>query len=170
MDSQIYMTIIGLLIAFLALIISLYVEHRTRLFNQMSLERNAEHDHTKMVLDIDQMLVTYPELWAIYDDNPSAKNKSCDVLDVARREAFIYAHFNIMDLVYGFYHQGYAKKGKSTTLFSKSWEKYTMQFLRVSLEARNLFKEPRTQEIYDDEFVKYINGLIKVIEKQGSSK
>ncbi len=118
-----------------------------------------------MLIHLDGELVHSPELWGIYDSHPLAKKKSQDRVQAAKREAFIYLHFNFFDMVYSFYvntlHPNKIDKEKCDAL-----QNYIRQFLSHSSQARAIFREPRTQEIYPKRFVSFMNDLIADIDNK----
>lgn len=165
-----------LIVSIISVFVSLYVGYRITRFNDASLKRSSRMDFTEILVELDQKLVDYPMLWTIYDSHPLSRIKTRErnsPLLKARREALIYLHFNLFDIVYDFYFNVIKKKrwiligeNKIDVKHWKSWDKYIKQFFKESSEARSIFKEKRTQEIYLDEFVAYINGIINKIDSE----
>lgn len=108
-----------------------------------------------MQLDIDKMLVDSPELWAIFDSHKNIEDASPH--GQAKREAFIYLHLDMFELVYDYY--------KNFRLCSRwknhwvTWERYIEEFLRSSSQARGIFANERIDRLYMPDFVCYIKGL-----------
>lgn len=126
-------------------------------------------DHTRLMVNIDSNLVDDPNLWAIYDSHPLSKLKKQDPLMDAKREAFIYLHFNLFETVHNFY-MDTVRMNRIDTIHWQAWDKYIYRFLEHSSEARKIFKEQRTKEIYSEPFVSFIISRIEQIENDGKYK
>lgn len=115
-----------------------------------------------MLFDVGQLLVTTPHLWTIYDSHGLASQRHTSPTAVATREAFFYQHLNIFDLVWDYYTR-LIERDKGDQDYWDAWFRYMRQFFRDSSEARRLFSEPRTREVYSEEFVSFIDGVIKSV-------
>jgi hypothetical protein len=113
----------------------------------------------KMLFDVGQILVTTPDLWTVYDTHSLTLPRDPSALGGARRAAFIYQHLNVFDLVWDYYNN-LIKRNRVDEDYWKAWHNYIRQFFHESSDARHLFASPRTQEIYSEGFVAYINKLI----------
>ena len=116
------------------------------------------------LFDIDKQLTNNPTLWTIYDEFPLGLKKDNDSMDKARRRAFICHHFNLFEVTHTNYTQ-ILFKNKRDNEFWQSMTKYIVQFFRTSTEAREIFKEEDTQELYLPKFVDFINKIIEEVEK-----
>jgi hypothetical protein len=148
-----------ILISSISLMVSLSVAIYAWKFNELSMRRASREWHAKTLLDIDGVLIDSPELWSIYDDHELAKNKDTSPVAVAKREAYIYQHFNFFEVVRDYY-MNIIKRDRLDEEYWHSWDCYIRQFFRSSSEARTVFKAPWTQEIYSESFVEYVNRLI----------
>ncbi len=157
--------LIAVAISFISLGVSVYVERRAARLNESSFRRTAEHDHISALLELDRVLISNPELWAIYDDHPLARKHRTrsDGLAAARREAFIFSHLNIFELVHDFYH-GSIRMSACDRRYWSAWDRYIRQFFRTSSEARSIFRQPRAQEIYAETFTGYTREVIRSLE------
>lgn len=157
--------LIAVIISLVSLGVSIYVERRAARLNDTAFRRTAEHDHIAALLELDRVLISNPELWAIYDDHPLARQRRARSggLAAARREAFIFSHLNIFELVHDFYH-GSIRQGKCDKRYWDAWDRYMCQFFRTSSEARAIFAQRRAQEIYADTFATYARDIIRRIE------
>ena len=158
------LSIVPILIAMASLIISLYVAYRAWKFNELSTRRASRQAHVQMLFEIDKLLIQYPELWGIYDTNPLGEKRDSSPLAVARREAFLYQHFNIFYVVHDYY-MNIITRDKADDDNWKSWETYLKQLFIQSTEARRLFKESRSQEIYTRQFRDVVNGILAEVER-----
>jgi hypothetical protein len=166
------MTIINVLslgVALAALGISIASFVWTKSFNDRSFRRQFEKEHISLLLELDRFLIIYPELWGIYDHHAHLTNRkrTSDALETARREAFIFATINIFELVHGLYCDTIDRKSGDQENW-ESWCDYIRQFFRESKEARRLFLEARSQEIYPRKFRDFINQEITSIETKQS--
>jgi hypothetical protein len=159
MDSLLTPAALSLVVSSVAFVLSLFVAYRAWSFNEVSTRRASRETHMKMLFDVGQILVTTPDLWTVYDSHSLALQRDSSPLGVARRAAFIYQHLNIFDLVWDYYNN-LIKRDRVDAEYWKAWDNYIRQFFRESSEARLLFAESRTQEIYSQGFVAYINKLV----------
>lgn len=164
-NYQVITAIGSLFVAACALIISLYYAKKSRELNITLLKRNAEHDHTNAILEIDKMLVQYPELWAVYDEHEMSKNDSInkDSIKRGRLEAFVYAHLNIFELVFEFYHSDVAKMSYRDMKYWEAWEKYIKGFITDSSIARQIINSPEAKNIYPEPFMSYMESSMQII-------
>lgn len=172
--------LIPIIVSIASMFVSIYVGYRITRVNEASLRRSSRMDHTKLLFELDRSFIDYPMLWTIYDSNPLSRIREKqyeDPLEKTRREAMIYAHFNLFDIVFINYQKIAEKKGSfagalariKMTLFYEykvdamlweTWKNYIKQLFEESSEARNIFNEKRTQELYPPEFVAFINSDI----------
>ena len=151
-----------ILISVISLGVSLYVAYRAWRFNELSKRRASRESHAKMVFDIGRMLVDSPELWSIYDTHALAKDRDESPLAAAKREAFIHQHFNVFEMVRDYY-TNVIHRDRVDDEYWQSWDLYIREFFTTSSDARMLFKEPETQEIYSKTFVAYVNQIINIM-------
>jgi hypothetical protein len=155
------MQIITITISVLALTLSCYVAYRSSKFNGIALRRASRETHIKMLFDIRKMLVDSPELWSIYDAHPLSSEKDMSALGVAKREAFIYQHLNVFELVYDYYEKLLPKRDKMDLEYWRAWNSSIQQLFYGSSEARRLFNAARSKDIYSQDFTSYIEQHIK---------
>jgi hypothetical protein len=156
--------LIAVIISLVSLGVSVYVERRAARLNDSAFRRTAEHDHIAALLELDRVLISNPELWAIYDDHPLARQRRArgGGLAAARREAFIFSHLNILSWCTTSTTARYARKCDKR--YWEAWDRYICQFFRTSSEARAIFAQRRAQEIYADTFATYARDIIRRIE------
>src|SRR3712207_2200100 len=87
-------------IAIISLLISLVVALRNWRYSDISVRYTSRNQYMNALFDIDRQLIARPELWAIYDGHEMAEQRSNDPEAKARREAFLYLHFNLFETVY----------------------------------------------------------------------
>jgi hypothetical protein len=179
--------LIAIIISVVSLIVSLYVGIKITRFNEASIRRASRLDYTRLLVDLDRILIDEPKLWAMFDSHPLSKKKTSDPEEKARRDAFIYLHFNIFDIVHDFYMHIIGKKRRIDVVnalykcifgkervdqceidadYWKSWDRYIRQVLEGSSEARAIFKDPKTREAYSNEFADYVSKIINEIESR----
>jgi len=155
----IMLTVFSIILSTISLLVSLYVAYLAWKFNDLSTKRASREFHAKMLFDIDKQLVAYPELWAIYDYHGISKNKDKSLVAGAKREAFIYQHLNMFDAVRDSY-VNIISQNDVDAEYWHAWELYIKQFFRESMEARNLLKEKRTQEVYSEGTINYFTNMM----------
>jgi len=158
-DSFLTPAALSVVISSVAFLLSLFVAYRAWSFNEVSTRRASRETHMKMLFDVGQILVTTPDLWTVYDVHSRTLPRDSSPLGDARRAAFIYQHLNVFDLVWDYYNN-LIKRNRVDEDYWKSWNNYIRQFFHESSDARLLFANPRTQEIYSTGFVAYINRLV----------
>lgn len=161
LDSAI--KIIPIVISSLALIVSLIGWN----YSRINVRQTIKNSYMAALFDIDKQLTNNPILWTIYDEFPSGLTKDGDPMDKARRRAFIYHHFNLFEVTHTNYTQ-ILFKNKIDCEFWDSMTNFIIQFFRTSAEARAIFKEDLTQELYLSDFLIFINKTIKDVEKTHS--
>ena len=120
------------------------------------------------LFDIDKQLINNPELWTIYDNFPIGLQKSNDGKSLGQRRAFIFYHLNLFEVT----HTNYTRilyKNKADREFWESMKAYMRQFLKCSTDARIIFKEPTTQELYLPEFLKLMNEIVDEVDPKNLS-
>jgi hypothetical protein len=147
--------VIPILISTFAFFLSGYAAYRTGKFNDIALRRSSRETHIKMLFDIRKMLVDSPSLWAIYDAHPLSAEKDLSALGVAKREAFIFQHLNVFELVFDYYNN-LIKQDDIDRAYWRAWDSSIRQLFHGSSEARLLFSAARTREIYSKDFASYI--------------
>jgi hypothetical protein len=155
------MQTITIAISVIALTLSCYVAYRTSKFNDIALRRASRETHIKMLFDIKKMLVDSPELWAIYDSHPVSSKRDMSALGIAKREAFIYQHLNVFELVYDYYEKLLPKRDEVDREYWRAWKSSIQQLFHGSSEARRLFNAARSKDIYSQDFTSYIEQHIK---------
>ncbi len=155
---------VPLVISVIALCVSFYSVMRALVFSDLSFKRLNRFDLNKTLLDIDAKLVDYPEIWAIFDYHPLSKTKSSEPLTKARREGYIYLCFGLFDGVFDYYENLIKKKSIDEQCW-QAWKRSISQFFECSQEARTIWSETRTQEIYPTSFISFVNNLVSEIEK-----
>jgi hypothetical protein len=160
-----HIDLIAVIISLVSLGVSVYVERRAARLNESAFRRTAEHDHIAALLELDRVLISNPELWAIYDDHPLARQPRTrgGRLAAARREAFIFSHLNIFELVHDFYHGSIHLRACDRRYWA-AWDRYIRQFFRTCSEARTIFRQPRAHEIYAETFTGYAREIIRSVE------
>lgn len=153
------MQTIPILISVAALSLSCYVAYRAWKSNDISMRRASRETHIKMLFDIKKMLVDSPDLWAIYDSHPLSAEKDTSALGVAKREAFIYQHLNVFELVFDYYTH-LIKQDEIDRDYWRAWDSSIQQLFHGSSEARLLFSASKTKEIYSQRFASYIDQHI----------
>jgi len=161
------MEISPIIISFFSLGISLLVAYRAWRYNELSTRRASRESHTKMLVDIGKILVDSPELWAIHDTHPLAINRDVSPMSAAKREAFIYQHFNIFEIVRDYY-INIILRDHVDEEYWQSWHRYIRHFVSSSEDARRLFTEQYAQEVYSKGFVEYMNQTIKELPCKGA--
>jgi len=128
--------------------------------NELIAKYNARNSLSSLLIDVDKQLIEWPELWCIYDNATLPK---CDSPEAkAKRDAFIYQHFNMFEAAHSYYTAD-EKINPNTNdrEYNASWNGYMSQFFNQSSDARALFESERTKNIYSARFVKEVTGLIK---------
>jgi len=97
-------------------------------------------EHFRLLLELDRNLIDNPELWGIYDSHPLSQIKASDPLVQSKRNAFIYLHFNLFEMVHDFYHHVISRMDKIDIMYWHEWYRYIYQFFRESSKARIIFK------------------------------
>lgn len=121
-----------------------------------------------MLFDIRKILVDFPVLWAIYDSHPLSAEKNTSALEVAKREAFIYQHLNIFELVFDYY-TNLIKQDDVDRACWRAWDSSILQLFHGSSEARLLFSAAKTRDIFSEDFVSYIEDCIGKAPKEARS-
>jgi hypothetical protein len=160
-------TLITLGIAISSLIISILNERRTWRFTQLSFRRTAEHDHYKQLLEIDRNLITYPELWAVFDNHPLSRNEEikADPVQAARRDGYIWAVLNLYEMIFTFYQARLGKMTKQDAEEWASWQSDLCLFIRKSAEARSYFRQQTAAGVFNPDFVKFVEKVIAECEQ-----
>jgi hypothetical protein len=149
-----------------ALALSSYVAYRAWKFNDVALRRASRETHIKMLFDLKKMLVDSPCLWAIYDSHSLSASKDTSPLGIAKREAFIYQHLNVFELVFDYYHN-LIKRDRIDENYRKAWDSSIKQLFHDSSEARLLFRAAKAKGIYSEDFVRHIEEIInECVERQ----
>ena len=150
---------LSFLIALASLMVSVYIAFNTNWSKNIETRRASRESHTRMLFDIDLMYIEFPDLWSIYDSHPLAKEKDISPVMVAKREGFIYQHFDFFEMIRDYYEYVIYTKGVDKEYWV-AWEGFISHFIEDSSEARELFKQQRTQGVYSVSFTQYINDLI----------
>lgn len=159
---------VAIAISVVSLLVSLMVALRDWSYSKTSVRFTSRNHYTNALFDIDRQLVNRPELWAIYDDHPMAANRSMDPEAVARRDAFIYLHFNLFETVYNDYHK-VLRRTQTDEQYWRSWDSWIHYFFRASAEARSLFANAVCQNIFFGDFVRYGNKVISEVGPEGAA-
>lgn len=149
-----------IVISIFSIVVSLYVAYRAWHFNEITTRRLGREAHVRFVIEIDKALIDALQLWAVFDDHPLAKSKDNSPEAVGKREAFIYLHYNMFEIVRDYY-TNIIRRKKEDNDYWISWENYMQQFFIKSQLARTLFKEQRTQNIYNKNFAQYVCRIIE---------
>lgn len=149
-------------IALISLLISLLMARRNWWYSDVGVRYVSRNQYMNALFDIDRQLIDRPELWAIYDNHEMALSRSNEAGAKARRDAFLYLHFNLFETVYVDYNK-ILQPTQHDNEFWKSWEAWMYQFFEGSSEARALFTRPMAQTIFSKAFVDYINSLLQKI-------
>jgi hypothetical protein len=147
-------------IAFISLLVSLFIALRNWRFSETGVRYVARNQYMNALFDIDRQLIARPELWAIYDNHYMASARSEDPETKARREAFIYLHFNLFETVYADYNK-ILRLARHDTIVWQSWDRWIRQFFGGSSEARALFIKEVAQDIFSKDFVAYVNRTLE---------
>jgi hypothetical protein len=160
--------VLSILIATTSLIVSFYVAYRAWKFNDISTRRSSRETHTQMLFEIDKLLIQYPELWEIYDTNSFRQKRDTSPLATARREAFLYQHFNMFETIHDYY-KNIISRDATDESYWDTWKAYIKQMFKESSEARRLFQETHSQEIYNKQFRSFVESIIKEISPTNTS-
>lgn len=152
--------VLPVIISILSLGVALFVAQRAWKFNDLSTRRASRETHAKMLFDLGKVLLDSPQLWGIYDTHALAVDRDNAPVAAAKRETFIYQHFNVFEMVRDYY-TNVIRRDRVDEEYWQSWHCYMKQFFRSSGDARRLFLEPRTQEIYSRGYVEFTNQLIR---------
>lgn len=131
----------------------------TWIYYQQTLKLSSRNNYMKELNEIDKLCIANPELWAIYDDHIMANAKSNQCSAMAKREAFIYYHFNLFEMVINDY-TNVLPKTKINQDYWMSWKQYIQHFFDRSSEARTIFNKDDTAKLYSSEFVTFIHHEI----------
>jgi hypothetical protein len=156
----------AIILSIMSLAVSLLVAQRVWNFNELSTRRASRETHARMLFDIGKALVDWPELWTIYDTHPLAATRDMSPSAVAKREAFVYQHLNVFEMVRDYYIT-IIRRDRVDEEYWQSWHVYMRQFFTSSSDARRLFAEQRTQDVFSKSFVEYANGLISGAAQNG---
>ncbi|MFH0815814.1 MAG: hypothetical protein V1934_03240 [Methanobacteriota archaeon] len=157
--------IIALTLSIISLAISLFVAYRGWKINEIALRRSFRQEHYRMLLEVDKHLMQNPELWKTYDKYKDDEVNLDEKGSQRRRRAFIYLHLNLFEMIFDYY-EYLSNKNKLDINYWNAWNRYIYQFFRESSEARAIFKEKVTQEIFSDSYNKYILIMIAQIENE----
>jgi hypothetical protein len=146
-------------IAVVSLLVSLAVALRNWRYSEKSVRYTSRNQYTTALFDIDRQLVNRPELWAIYDDHPMSASRSNEPEAVSRRQAFLYFHFNLFETVYNDYNK-ILPRTRTDEQYWRSWDAWIRHFFRASSEARSLFADAMSQDVFFGDFVVHINEVI----------
>lgn len=146
-------------IAVVSLLVLLAVAFRTWRYSATSVRYTSRNQYVTARFDIDRQLVNRPELWAIYDDHPMSASRSNEPEAVSRRQAFLYFHFNLFETVYIDYNK-VLRRTRTDEQYWRSWEAWIRHFFRASSEARSLFADAVSQDVFSGDFVVHINEVI----------
>ena len=146
-------------IAVVSLLVLLAVAFRTWRYSATSVRYTSRNQYVTARFDIDRQLVNRPELWAIYDDHPMSASRSNEPEAVSRRQAFLYFHFNLFETVYIDYNK-VLRQTRTDEQYWRSWEAWIRHFFRASSEARSLFADAVSQDVFSGDFVVHINEVI----------
>ncbi|HYN81827.1 MAG TPA: hypothetical protein VES88_10030 [Gemmatimonadaceae bacterium] len=160
MDSP---SVLSIVVAGISLVISLFVALRNWRYSETGVRYTSRNQYMNALFDINRQLANRPELWAIYDDHPVALQRSNETLEKARRQAFIYFHFNLFETVFHDYTH-VLRPNRTDALYWESWQRWIASFLGSSREARDLFREKICQDTYMNAFVHFMNGMINNVE------
>jgi hypothetical protein len=161
-DEQVKLATI--LISVSALVISFLGWRNSR----VSVRQTIKNSYMTALFEIDKQLMNNPELWTIYENFPAGLEKSTDGKAVGQRRAFIFYHFNLFEVT----HTNYTRilyKNKADKEFWASMEKYIKQFFHDSSEARAIFKDPSSRQVYLPGFIEMIDRIINEIDAQSAS-
>ena len=141
-----------------ALVVSLLSLRRSWEFNMASLRNAARNNYMNALLDINRLLVTYPELWSTYDGTAKASDLP---EEVARRRGFIWYHLNLFETVYAAFQQHRLEPlDDEERAFWDSWDVFIRSFLVQSSEARALVKSNDSMKFLNKEFTDYLRGCL----------
>src|SRR5262245_30978426 len=106
-------------------------------------------EYQKLLFEIDKELMRDPDLWMMYDSHPLAtETRKDDPLVKSKREAFLYFHANLLELVYVFFSD--AKWLSADERFvAKSWDNWPKQLIANSSELRALLSRKDLEESYN---------------------
>jgi hypothetical protein len=161
------LTLVSLGIAVSSLLVSIINERRTWRFTQLAFRRSAEHDHYQELIDIDRNLITYPELWAVFDGHPLSHNPAikADPVQTARREAYIWAVLTLYEMIYTFYHGRLGRLNRQDREEWESWQSDLCLFVRKSTEARNYFRQQAAVRVFNANFTDFLEKMIAECER-----
>lgn len=161
-------SMLAIAISVVSLLVSLLVAFHNWSYDRTTVRFTSRNHYTNALFDIDRQLVNRPELWAIYDDHPMAAKRSMDPEAVARRDAFIYLHFNLFETVYNDYHK-VLQRTQTDEQYWRSWDSWIHYFFRTSSEARNLFYNAECQDIFFGDFVLYAKTVIREVAPEATA-
>ena len=134
-------------------------------FYRRNTQRSIRENHIKLLLDFDRELMKDPDLWGIFDrvGYEHARIKP----DILKIRAFIFLHLNSFLMVYD-YHSRASKyfglrirRDKDDNEIWVAFDKYINQFFYYSSEARRIFHQKVTRDVYPKYFYKYCANKIK---------
>jgi hypothetical protein len=152
-------------IAIISLFVSLVVAYRNWQYSDIGVRYTSRNQYMNALFDIDRQLIARPELWAIYDYHEMAAQRSSDPEARARREAFLYLHFNLFETVYIDYNKVLPRTSYESE-FWRSWDAWIRQFFRGSSEARALFTREVAKDIFAGGFVGYVNKILEEVARE----
>lgn len=146
------LSIISLIFSAIALLITFY-------FNFKSAQINRFNKFSDYVMEFDKIIIEHPELFYIYDNDEIEKRRGTPEF-LNRMSAFIYFHINTLENVW---FQLLAKKSFLDRKKERdAWEHYIGLLFTVQL-TKKIWNEAAERKIYDQDFVKDINDVIKKI-------
>jgi hypothetical protein len=158
----------SLIISIVSLALSVYVTLRNWRYSETTVRYVARNQSMNALFDIDRQLINRPELWAIYDDHPMAQGRDNGAEAKARRQAFIFFHFNLFESAFNDYNK-VLRPTKVDRQYWRSWDAWIHAFFRSSSEARTLLAEASSQQIFFGDFVEYMNEVVRDVEAAAPS-
>jgi hypothetical protein len=159
LEDQNLLALIVSVFSFIVSAISIFI---VRHFNKVALRNSTKQEHARTLFDINKLLISDPELWAIYDKHEITQVIVKDIRNKSKRQALIYLYINFFDTVFNFYNKQ-IKKDPNDQREWEAWVKFMDHFFKDSIEARQTFQSAYTW--YPKDFAKFINQLIHKMEK-----
>ena len=155
---------IPIVISVISILISLIVAYGNAKYYEVNIRYASRNHYMTVLFELDKQLINNPKLWAVYDTHPLSSSKLNETPEEkAKREAFIWFHFNLFESVFNDYNN-VIKLTKVDSQFWESWKSNIELFLGNSLEARKLFKDSFSQRIFIKDYVTFMNEIIKKVE------
>jgi hypothetical protein len=151
-------------ISILSLCISILAAYKTYLLGEYQLRLTSRNEFQKLQIDVNKVLIEYPELWAIYDSHAMSSHGLNDAKEKAKLEAFAHMIFNVFESVFVFYGDS-PRLTKAEREHVEAWRGFLRDFLNESSFARELLSKPASRIMYNVRFIAEVETALKTINR-----